>query len=196
MSPEFIAAVELAKMLVLDPRIGVLIALLIVAALIDVKSNRIPNWLVLGGTAFAVLYNGLFPVFERESGWLLAIEGLGVGLGMLLPFYLLRAMGAGDVKLMAMAGAFLGPWHAFIAVLATFLAGGALAIIFLLANGSLRRTLLNIYMMSRGAALDVAGGSRPILALDASASAGKLPYGVAIAMGTIAYLILKHFGIL
>lgn len=195
MSEEFIAALDLLKMLVLEPRTSVLIALLIVAALIDVKSNRIPNWLVFAGAVFGIAYNGFFPVFGRESGWLLAIGGLGVGLGMLLPFYMLRAMGAGDVKLMAMVGAFLGPWHTFLAVLATFLAGGVLAIAFLLANGSLRRGLLNVLLMSRVATLDVAAGSKPVLAVDDSISAGKLPYGVAIATGTIGYLVLKQFGI-
>lgn len=134
MSSDFIAALELLKMLLVEPRTAVLIVLLIAAGLIDIKSNRIPNWLVFGGVVFGLLYNGFFPVFERESRWLLAIGGLGVGLGMLLPFSILHAMGAGDVKLMAMVGAFLGPWHTFVAVLATFLAGGALAIGFLLIN--------------------------------------------------------------
>jgi prepilin peptidase CpaA len=195
MSSDFIAALELLKMLLVEPRTAVLIALLIAAALIDIKSNRIPNWLVFGGALFGLVYNGFFPAFERESGWLLAIEGLGVGLGMLLPFYMLRAMGAGDVKLMAMVGAFLGPWHTFMAVLATFLAGGVLAIGFLIAKGSLRRGLLNIFLIGHGAMLDVAVRSKPVLALDANVSAGKLPYGVAIAAGTISYLVLKQFGI-
>jgi len=196
MGSEWLAVVELLKMLALDLRTGVLIVLLVAAALIDTKSNRIPNWLVFGGAAFGIAYNAIFSVFPRDIGWLIALEGLGVGLGMLLPFYLLRAMGAGDVKLMAMVGAFLGPWHTLMAVLATFLAGGVLAIAFLLANGSLRRGLLTTFAIGRGAMLDVAAGSKPVLALDASVSAGKLPYGVAIAVGTIGYLVLKQFGIL
>jgi prepilin peptidase CpaA len=192
-SQEFIAVIELLKMLFLDPRTGVLIALLVVAAGIDASSNRIPNWLVFGGTAFGIANNALFPGFS-QVGFLAALGGLGVGLGALLPFYLLRSMGAGDVKLMAMAGAFLGPWDTFCAVLATFLAGGAMSIVFALWSGALVRTLQNLVSVFRGAALDLALGSKPVLIADTGASVGKLPYGVAIAVGTIGCLVLKQFG--
>jgi prepilin peptidase CpaA len=193
-SQEFIAVIELLKTLFLDPRTGVLIALLVVAAGIDARSNRIPNWLVFGGTAFGIAYNALFPGFPQGMGSLAALGGLGVGLGALLPFYLLRSMGAGDVKLMAMAGAFLGPWDTFCAVLATFLAGGAMSIAFALWSGALVRTLQNLVSVFRGAALDLALGSKPVLIADEGVSVGKLPYGVAIAVGTIGCLVLKQFG--
>jgi prepilin peptidase CpaA len=192
-SQEFIAVIELLKTLFLDPRTGVLIALLVVAAGIDASSNRIPNWLVFGGTAFGIANNALFPGFS-QVGFLAALGGLGVGLGALLPFYLLRSMGAGDVKLMAMAGAFLGPWDTFCAVLATFLAGGAMSIAFALWSGALVRTLQNLVSVFRGAALDLALGSKPVLIADTGVSVGKLPYGVAIAVGTIGCLVLKQFG--
>ncbi len=198
------AVIELIGNLVLEPRTAVLVLLLIVAAGSDVRSHRIPNWLVFGGTAFALLYNGLgFAVadnsmsvaFLRENGWLVSIEGLAVGLLALLPLYLLRAMGAGDVKLMAMAGAFLGPWNALLAVLATFLAGGLLALVYVVWTGTAGQALQNVFVVVRGNLLTAPAGVVD-MQVPAGASAGKLPYGVAIATGTIAFLVSKQLGMI
>lgn len=180
MSSEFAALLELLQMLALSPRTGVLIALLLIAAASDVRTGRIPNWLVFGGALYAIACNALFPGYPHDAGVVFALEGLGIGLAALLPLYLLRAMGAGDVKLMAMASAFLGPWGAVAAVLGTLLAGGVLALAFALRAGQLARMLVNV------------GG----LELRADASAGRMPYGVAIAAGTIGYLLLAQLGYL
>ncbi len=190
---EWIALAELLGMLLLGPRTGVLIALLVLAAALDVRSHRIPNWLVFGGAVYGILSMSLFPAMPSDT-WIESLKGLGLGLGLLLPFYLLRTMGAGDVKLMAMAGAFLGPMHTVYAVLATLLAGGLLAISVALASGALRRTLHNLYLMTFGAALQIASGTKPDLSVAASSSTIKLPYGVAIATGTTGYLVARLFG--
>ena len=103
---EFKALLELVGMLLTDPRIAVLFTLLIFAAVIF-RSYRIPNWLTASGTAFALVYSIAAPG-SGHTGFLWAIEGMLLGFLVLLPFYLLKIMGAGDVKLMAMTGAFLG----------------------------------------------------------------------------------------
>ncbi|MGH8730045.1 MAG: A24 family peptidase [Burkholderiales bacterium] len=193
-SNEWSAGLQLVGWLLFDPRLGVLIALLLVAAWSDWRAHRIPNWLVFGGAAYALIYNTVFPSYPDGVGLLAALAGLGLGLALLLPFYLLRAMGAGDVKLMAMVGAFLGPWPTFLAVLATFLAGGVLAILFLLAKGVAWRAIQNVALIGRSAVFDVAAGSRPVLTLEPASSAGKLPYGIAIGVGTAGYLFAKQFG--
>lgn len=180
MSSEFIAMLDLLEMLVLSPRTGVLMALLLIAAVIDVKTGRIPNWLVFGGALYAMAYNAFFPLFPRDIGILFALGGLAVGLVALLPLYLLRVMGAGDVKLMAMAGAFLGPSATVAAILATLVAGGLLAVAVALRSGQFARMLANV------------GG----LTLHDGASVGKMPFGVAIAAGTIGYLILAQLGLI
>src|SRR5947209_11249935 len=77
-----------------------------VAAYTDLRSRRIPNWLTLSA---AVIGLGLNLALGGAAGGLTAVLGLGLGLAMLLPFYLLRAVGAGDVKLLAALGALLGP---------------------------------------------------------------------------------------
>ena len=101
----------------------------------DLRTRRIPNRLVLWGTVGGVLLNSMLPagagLFQQPFGGLgllQSLAGAAAGLALLLPMYLLRALGAGDVKLMAMCGAFLGPLAVLEAVLLTLLAGGVLAI--------------------------------------------------------------------
>ena len=195
MSEELNAVLDLLGMLVLDLRTGVLMSLLVVAAICDVRTGRVPNWLVFAGAAYSLLYNGLFPAFPRDIGILFALGGLVVGLGVLLPMYALRVMGAGDVKLMAMAGAFLGASATLNAVLATLIAGGVLAMVLALLNGTVGRMVRNVAMMFRGTMLTFATGVGG-LTVHGGPSAGKMPYGVAIATGTIAYLILAQLGLI
>lgn len=192
MSTEFQAALELTAMLVGDPRTGLLIGLLIAAAWCDFGSGRIPNALVFGGSLAAVAYNTLVPAFHVGTGdaFLLALGGMACGLALTLPFYLLGAMAAGDVKLMAMCGAFLSFPEALWAVLASFVAGGLLSLGYLAARGEMRRAFQNITMMGRTAS----AGCVPVI--DARTSAGTLPYGIAIAAGTIGYLVLRQLGVL
>lgn len=195
MSSEFAAMLDLLEMLVLSPRTGVLMALLLIAAASDIRTGRIPNWLVLGGALYALAYNAFFPVHPRDIGILFALGGLAVGLVALLPLYLFRAMGAGDVKLMAMVGAFLGTSATVAAVLATLIAGGVLAVALALCSGHLARMLRNIAMMSRGTMLTVTTGVGGLTVHDGP-SAGRMPYGVAIAVGTIGYLVLTQLGLI
>ena len=102
----------------------------------DLRSRRVPNGLVAAGlaVALAVPLAGALVAADGLS-WRLAAAsvapwaaGLVLGGLLLLPGYALGGMAAGDVKLMAMAGAFLGPGLAAAAVLYTCLAGGALAL--------------------------------------------------------------------
>jgi prepilin peptidase CpaA len=195
MSSEFMAILELLEMLVASQRTGVLMGLLLIAAVSDVKTGRIPNWLVFSGALYALIYNGIFPLHPRDNGLLFALGGLTVGLAALLPAYLLRVMGAGDVKLMAMVGAFLGTWTTVAAVLATLIAGGVLAVGLAIRSGRFVRMLRNVTMMFRGTMLTLATGVGGLTVHDGP-SAGKMPYGVAIAAGTIGYLILEQLGLI
>jgi prepilin peptidase CpaA len=196
MNPEMRALFDLLSMLIANPRTGVLIGLLAAAAWSDYRSARIPNGLVFGGALVGLAYNTLVPEFHVSPAFAfsLALGGLACGLAATLPFYLLRAMGAGDVKLMAMSGAFLGYPDAVWAIAGSFLAGGVLSLAYLLWKGALARALLNIVVMIQGAVPGAGSRRTGLLAIDAKASAGTLPYGVAIAAGTIGYLIARQFG--
>lgn len=161
----------------------------------DLRTRRIPNALVFGGALLGLLLNAFYPAGASllvgepfgGIGALWALAGLALGLGLLLPMYMLRALGAGDVKMMAMVGAFAGPRPVAACVLLTLLAGGLLAIGWALATGKLRATLHNtwhmaLHSMLRGMQGDVAPIEAP------AAPSGRLPYAVAIAAGTLGYL--------
>jgi len=190
---EFNAILDLLAMLFFDWRTGMLALLLATAAISDYRSQRIPNWLVLAGALFGVICNTVMPPSPHDT-LLFPLAGLGLGLLLFLPLYLLRAMGAGDVKLLAMVGSFLGPEDTFYAALASMVAGGVLAILFVLARGTAPRVLQNLTAIFQSGIVDAVGGSVPSLRIAASASAGRLPYGIAIATGTLGYLILRQLG--
>jgi len=121
-----------------SPSHWILFAILIVATIIDGRTQRIPNLLSLGGAAAGLL----LAVTGHGSVTLSAsLGGLALGLTALLPLYMLKAMAAGDVKLMAAVGAFLGPPITLAAVLCTFIAGALIAIIVLIVSDGLRETV-------------------------------------------------------
>jgi prepilin peptidase CpaA len=170
--------------------IGVLTGVLLAAAWRDTKCHRIPNLLVLAGMLAGILLR------TRLEGWFGlagALEGCAVGLAVLLPFYILRMLGAGDVKLMAMVGVFLGPWGVLGALLATFLAGGVLALGVAVRAKMARRLLHNLKLMAFGSMVRMGEGRAPSVD-DLPESVGKLPYAVAIAAGTLGYIAWRQAG--
>lgn len=188
---EFKALLDLLASLFFSGRTGILILMLVTAAIIDSRSHRIPNWLVLSGALYAVVYNTLLPPWPNGT-ILFPLAGLGLGLLLFLPLYLLRAMGAGDVKLMAMAGAYLGPDDVLRCALASLLVGGALAIGYALIKGTVLRMVDNLTSLFRMGMIDAMSGTVPSLRVAPGASAGRLPYGIAIALGSIGYLVLHR----
>ena len=188
---EFKALLDLLGWLFFDWRTGILVLILITASVSDSRTRRIPNWLVVSGALYGVIYNTVLPPTPHDN-ILFPLVGLGLGLLLFLPLYRIRAMGAGDVKLMAMVGAFLGPGDTFYAALATVILGGVFATIFVVARGKALVMFRNLTSFFQIGFLRVASGSAPNLQISAEASAGKLPYGVAIAAGTISYLILHQ----
>lgn len=166
---------------------AVLAAVLVVAVVFDIRWRRIPNRLVLLGMAVALTLHAVgFAAGGRGPAsptWWSPIAGAAAGFGLMLPLYLLRAMGAGDVKLMAMVGTFVGPTVAVSAVLYTLIAGGLLSLAFMLGRGVAAQTLANLRFMLIDCVLRMAGGQRAQLP-PLEKTAARLPYAVAIAMGT------------
>lgn len=187
------SAFELLGMLFSNPRYSILCALLLIAAISDCHSYKIPNWLTFGGSAFALIYSVMVP-FSPQLGLGWSLGGLALGLSLLLPLYMLRMMGAGDVKLMAMVGAFLGMTHTLYAVLFVFAAGGLAALAFALWHQSLPRMLGHIKQTLGAVLMSTMGGLRPQLGLAEGQSIGKLPYAVSIFAGTTAFLIANQLG--
>lgn len=176
------------KLMTLLPQ-ALLLTLLALAVWHDVRSRRIPNPLVFGGALLGVLLQTLAP---QGAGLWSALAGLALGLLLLLPMYSLRAMGAGDVKLLAMIGAFLGPQQIVGVFLASLLAGGVLAIVVSLWRGSLRAMLANSYQMMLHSVIGAMAGQDHQVA-EPAAPSGRLPYAVAIAAGALPFILLPRF---
>lgn len=189
------ALLELLTMLVTDPRTGILLLFLVVAAIHDWRSYRIPNWLTFGGAACGVAYAAAVP-FSPGAGVLWSLGGLLLGMAIVLPLYMLRAMGAGDVKLIAMTGSFLGLSHIGYAVICIFIAGGVAALAFTLRRRMAGRMFGNIQHSMQLMLLAVIGGAKPSAHIDAAVSAGRMPYAVSIAVGTTGYLVVHQLGYL
>jgi prepilin peptidase CpaA len=105
-------------------------------------------------------------------------------------------MGAGDVKLLAMVGAFLGPLETLYAALWTLIAGGVLSVLFVLMQGTARRMFGNLSSFLSVGLVSAVGGTPHIRHIAARQSAGKMPYAIVIATGTMASLVSHQFGFL
>ncbi|HTZ41536.1 MAG TPA: A24 family peptidase [Syntrophales bacterium] len=116
----------------------ILVLALVAASLTDVAHQKIPNVITYPLALFGLIYN---IALTGMSGLLFSFSGILVGGGILLLFYALGGMGAGDVKLLAAVGSILGPLGVFHAFLYTALAGGLYALVVLYRHGALRDSL-------------------------------------------------------
>jgi prepilin peptidase CpaA len=159
---------------------------LVEAALIDGRCLRVPNWLTyhffLGGLIFAFWKGG-------SASLVCALEGAGVGLLTLLPLYAIGGMGAGDVKLMAGMGAWIGPWFTLGAFVFSALAGSLIAVAMMVLSGELVRHLALFQIIGR----EILVLRNPAIlaerAAQRKASMMLLPYGIPIAVGSIGYFL-------
>ena len=149
--------------------------ILVVAAIGDLRTRRIPNKLVAVLAVAGIVYSVMRA--PLVSGLLQAGGGLLAGLACWLPFYMLGWLGAGDVKLYAAAGAWLGPARAAEGALIAALFGAVLSLIWMMKSHGVKETAQT---------LGLAAGTPEMLAPPSgSGKRSTLPYGVAIAFGAI-----------
>ncbi|RDB43459.1 prepilin peptidase [Halomonas sp. DQ26W] len=163
------------------------LAMLSLSSVWDFFQRRIPNNLILAGAATGLLLQGMLP---GSSGFLAASYGLLVGLAVFMPGYLLGFTGAGDAKLMAAVGTFLGPLGAYQAALASILAGSLIAIGYLLFAVLFRQTaspMARYGLMTK--TLVVTGKPIYIKPEQGEVMGRKFPFAVAIALGTTGWMI-------
>ena len=180
-----------------------LATLVLTAVVCDVRTRRIPNTLVVAGMTLGLSFQivarmggDLFVNAVGAPGVEAALIGGLTGLGLFLPLYALRTMGAGDVKLLAMVGVWLGPQHVAWAALWTLLAGGVLALIVVIGTGVMRQVVANLHAMLVTSLMQAQTGGG--LGMTAPAqTTGRLPYAVAIGCGTAIELtlVLMHSGV-
>lgn len=158
----------------------------IAACVTDLRSRRIPNVLTFGAAAAALAYGAVV-----GGWWGLGMAALGwlVGAAAFIIPFALGGLGAGDVKLLAALGAWLGPAGAFWLALYTGVAGGVMAIAVALGTGYLRQAFSNVSLLLMH--WRVAGlRSLPEISLEGS-KGPRLAYALPIFAGLVATLWLK-----
>jgi prepilin peptidase CpaA len=160
----------------------------IAAGYLDWRYRRIPNWLTASGFGAGVAVN---TILYRSPGLKAALLGTLLGLGLLLPFVLLRSLGAGDWKLAGALGACLGPQQLLSVLVGTILVAGVMALAMVIWKGRLKQTLLNIArLLAALFSLRMPGYE---VSLDDPQSS-RIPFGVAMAITVVFYGIGRIIG--
>ena len=156
---------------------GMYSVLLVAACVTDVRQRRIPNPLVIALAVTGLAYSVSMEPWLGGLGR--ALGGLALGFAIWIGFYAVGAIGAGDVKLFAAAGAWLGPGGAWRAALVAAAFGGVLALAALARERRVREGLekVMVSVSSRSVA--------PLAADPATPRSQQLPYGVALACGAL-----------
>jgi len=162
--------------------------LALIAGWTDFRSRRIPNWLTVPGLATGLAMN---IALGGKAALLASLEGVGVGLALLLPFVLLRSLGAGDWKLAGALGAFTGPGRLVDLLLGSVFVAGVMAVGLIIYKGRTRQTMSNIGHILVSLVTFRLPGDR--VSLDNPDSL-KVPYGVALAFTVVLYGILWKLG--
>ena len=159
-------------------------AVLVEAAVIDGWKLKVPNWLtfhmVIGGLAYATYVGG-------SAGLLWSFAGAVLGLALLLPLHAIGGMGAGDVKLLAGVGAWVGPALTLGAFATSAVVGGVMALAMVAWSGDLIKHWVQFQVIGHEILTvrnpeklsEIAAARKPTMML--------LPYGIPIAVGSIAY---------
>lgn len=161
--------------------------LALVAGITDIHSRRIPNWLTVPGLCVGVAAS---LALGGRTGLTTSLLGAGLGLVVLLPFVLLRSLGAGDWKLAGALGAFAGPSLLIDLLLGSVFVAGVMAIALVIYKGRTRQMIRNIGHILVSLVTFRLPGSR--VSLDNPDSL-KIPYGVALALTVVVYGILWKF---
>jgi len=166
------------------------VGLTVLAGVVDFRTRKIPNWLtmpaILGGLLLRSLLGGW-------PGAKASMEGIGLALALLLPLVLMRALGAGDWKLMGAVGAFLGPVLFLFVLFGSIMVSGLMAVVEMARTKRVKETFHNMLVLVRGF---ISFGLRknPEISLD-NPKLMKLPFGVAVAVSTLACFVAARLSL-
>jgi len=161
-------------------------AVLVEAAVIDGQKLKVPNWLtahlVVGGLAFAAWRGG-------GAALAPALEGAALGLALLLPLYAIGGMGAGDVKLLAGVGAWVGPAAVLWAFVTSAVVGAVIAVGMVAWSGQYARH----WALFQTIGAEIVAVRDPAKLAEAAAARKPtmmlLPYAIPLALGSIGYFV-------
>lgn len=178
---------QLPQALVANWHVWLVTVTLVVAAVIDGVQLKVPNWLTFPMIASGWVYSFTWSTYPGWEGLSYSLLGTAVGLALLLPAYAIGGMGAGDVKLMAGIGAWMWVEVTLFAFAASAVVGGIIAIAMVLLRKSWRQHHNQFWMIwneimtvkDPEKLAHIAAQRKPTMLL--------LPYGIPMAIGSIAY---------
>ena len=165
----------------------VLAGLVLLAGASDLRSRRIPNWLVLAGLVFGI---GLNSFLYGMPGLWASLKGAGIALAIYFPLWILRAMGAGDAKLMAAVGSIVGPGNWLAIFFLSAVLGGVMGLLLVVAKRRVGQTIGNVVFILRELAY-----LRPPYAKREELAAGheaavSMPHGAVITVAALMFLVV------
>jgi len=162
---------------------------LLVAAWVDVRAGRIPNWLTFPLASFGLL------VHTVNNGWdglVFSFSGLFLGMGFLMFFYIKGGMGAGDVKLLGAIGAIVGPLHVFYAFAFAAILGGLYSLAMMMMLGGMRQTWERVLVLFTTLKVTKSMPAAP----NVGVAEPKLRYALVLGLGTVITQTLFFYGML
>lgn len=170
---------------------ALLIPGILLASWIDHAQRRVPNWLNLSLMLIGFAVQG---IYFGTSGLTTGALGLLVGFSTLIVPWMMHGMGAGDVKLMAAIGVWLGPLLTFYSFAAGAMIGGAAAVVMILSTGRFHMACANLSVIwckctNRQTMFSDFGSAKSF-----GTTSQLLPYGVPLTAGTLIILGAKMFG--
>lgn len=164
----------------------VVVGVVLMAVAWDLSTRRIPNALTFGAALAGIVLHGYA---DGWSGAGMSVAGWLVGVACFLPVFLLRGMGAGDVKLLAAIGAWTGPVATVWVALFSSIAGGVMGLVVALGSGYLRELFVNVSCVLMAWRVS---GVHPVPELTLASHRGpRLAYAVPVLAGLMVTLWLK-----
>ena len=155
------------------------------AGWLDWRIRKIPNWLTVPALLLGLVLSGSL---YRWAGLKASLEGAGICLGILLPFVLVRGLGAGDWKLMGALGSFLWPKRVIVVLLGTFLIAGLMSLVEVVRQRKVQETFRNLWTLLLAYSTFHVSNVRAIT-LD-NPGLLKIPFGVAAALSTGSFFVI------
>ena len=161
---------------------------LIVAAWIDGSQLRVPNWLTFPMVISGIVFNTIIAGWGGLGGSLL---GMIVGLACLLPLYSVGGMGAGDVKLLAGVGAWLGAAVTFYGFAVATVVGAIMAVVMVMCRRNRQQHYANFLTILMEWTQIRNPKKLSEIAAERKSRMLLLPYGIPICIGCIGYFLYE-----
>ena len=167
--------------------IWVVTVTLVVAAVIDGYKLKVPNWLTFPMIISGWVYSAAYSPFAGWEGLMYSLVGTAVGLALLMPAYAIGGMGAGDVKLLAGIGAWVWGTETLWAFAVSAIVGGVIAVGMVLVRRRWGKHQTQFWMICNEILTVKDPDKLAAIAAERKSTMLLLPYGIPIAIGTIAY---------